>query len=80
MSETENIEQRIHQVLNDRDHGSSWLVREATVILHDLAQSSSGDQTEQLDRIYKSAYQIAHARPAMAALSSAMGQIVSVYQ
>lgn len=77
-SGTENIEHRIQRVLDDREHGSSWLLREATMILRDLARSSSDGQ--QLQLLYKSAYQIAHARPAMAALSSAMGQIISPYK
>lgn len=80
MPEIRNIEQRVQQVLDDREHGSSWLLREATLILRDLARSSNGAQQEQLNLLYKSAYQIAHARPAMAALPSAMGQIISVYK
>lgn len=74
------MEQRIQQVLNDREHGSSWLLREATLIVRDLAQSSTATESEQLAMIYKIAYEIAHARPAMAALSSAMGQLISVYK
>src|SRR5579875_1707077 len=32
-----NIQERIELVRNDREHGSRWLVREAILILRDLA-------------------------------------------
>lgn len=76
----EIIQQRIQQIVADREHGSRWLVREAIKVLHDLAQEPAQDQTEQLRQIYTSAYQLAHARPAMAALSSAVSRIISVYK
>lgn len=84
----ETIEKRIQEVIGDREHGSRWLVKEALTILHDIADSTAqaghekNDQTDeqQLQQVICNAAQIAHARPAMAALSSAMGQVVSVHE
>ncbi|GAC1357201.1 MAG: hypothetical protein NVS2B12_07460 [Ktedonobacteraceae bacterium] len=80
MSEIINIEQRIQQVVNDREHGSRWLVHAAILLLRDLAQSSSLTRQEQMSLLYQSAYQIARARPAMAALASAMGRIIAEHE
>ncbi len=74
----EDIEQRIEQVRNDREHGSRWLVRESVLIMHDLAQDTSSSQDERMKRLYAVARQLAHARPSMAALSSAVGRILNV--
>ncbi len=74
----DNIEQRIMQVRNDREHGSRWLVREAILILRDLAQMQMPSQDEQMRRLCSSAQDLARARPAMAALSSAVSRILHV--
>lgn len=78
----ETIEQRIQQVVEDREHGSRWLVKEALKILADLAQpqQTPDDTTQRLKLVYASAFHIAQARPAMAALSSAVSQVVSVHE
>jgi translation initiation factor 2B subunit (eIF-2B alpha/beta/delta family) len=78
----ETIEQRIQQVVEDREHGSRWLVKEALKILADIAQpqQTSDDTTRRLKLLYTSAFHIAQARPAMAALSSAVSQVVSVHE
>ncbi|GAC1401703.1 MAG: ribose 1,5-bisphosphate isomerase [Ktedonobacteraceae bacterium] len=73
-----NIEQRIEQVRNDREHGSRWLVRETLLILRDLAQMMSSSQDEQMQRLYDAGRNLAHARPAMAALASAVGRVLVV--
>jgi ribose 1,5-bisphosphate isomerase len=76
----ETIEQRIQQVCADREHGSRWLVNAAITILHDLAQDTSLSQAERLSQLYARAYQVAQARPAMGALASAVGRIISVHE
>jgi ribose 1,5-bisphosphate isomerase len=76
----ETIQQRIQTLIADREHGSRWLVREAIKVLYDLAQESEQDQAAQLRQIYAYAYQLARARPAMAALASAVSHIVSVHE
>jgi ribose 1,5-bisphosphate isomerase len=74
----ENIEQRIEQVRNDREHGSRWLVREAMLILRDLAAASFPSQEEQMQRLQQAGRTLAQARPAMAALAAAVGYILNV--
>ncbi len=74
----DTIDKRIEQTINDREHGSRWLVKEAIEILRDLALMQELSEHERMDRLLTSARKIAHARPAMAALSSAVSQILNV--
>lgn len=74
----DNIEQRITQVCNDREHGSRWLVREAILILRDVAQSSQISQDALMKLLFHYARRLAQSRPAMAALASAVSQVVCV--
>lgn len=69
----ENVTERIARVRNDREHGSRWLVREAISIVRDLAEAASDEQ-----QLYAVGRELAHARPSMAALASAVGQVLSV--
>lgn len=70
-----DIEQRIEQVRNDREHGSRWLVRETLLILRDLAHASQSSSNEQ--DLYKAGRTLAQARPSMAALASAVGHVLT---
>ena len=72
------MEQRIATVRADRQHGSRWLVREAILILRDLAMVEGMPQEEQLRSLYSAGRELAQARPAMAALSTAVGRILNV--
>lgn len=76
----ETIEQRIQQVCADREHGSRWLVNAAITILKELAQDETLAPAERLSQLYTQADRIAQARPAMGALSSAVGRIISVHE
>jgi ribose 1,5-bisphosphate isomerase len=73
----DNLEQRIALVRNDRDHGSSWLARQAISILHDLAADETSPADERMQQVRKAALALAYARPAMAALAVAVGRILS---
>ncbi len=73
----ENIAQRIAQVRDDREHGSSWLVRAALLILRDLAEATTLDRDEQMRQLLSTAIELARARPAMAALASAVSRVLS---
>ena len=73
----EDIEQRIEQVRNDREHGSRWLVRETLLVLRDLAYTTDTSD-EQIQRLYETGRSLAQARPSMAALSSAVGRVLTV--
>ena len=72
------IEQRIDAIRNDREHGSRWLVQQAITILHDLAQDQMASEQEHMSALLNAGRSLAQARPAMAALSSAVGQILNV--
>src|SRR5260370_20956749 len=74
----ENIEQRITQVCNDREHGSRWLVREAVLILRDVDQSPQASQDALMQLLLQYARRIAQSRPAMAALASGVSGVVCV--
>lgn len=71
-----NIEQRIAMVRNDHEHGSRWLVREAISILHDLASTSAVSSEEQMRQLHAAGRELAHVRPAMAALAGAVARIL----
>lgn len=73
----ENLEQRITSITNDREHGSRWLVRQTILLLRDLATQSTLSPAERLRQVRYAGYELAHARPAMAALSGAVGRILS---
>lgn len=73
----DTIEQRIDAVRNDREHGSRWLVQQAITILHDLAQEQAASQEELMRLLLTAGRTLAQARPAMAALSNAVGRILN---
>ena len=75
---TTSIEQRIEKVRNDREHGSRWLVRETISILYDLAQEQMASQEEHMRLLLNAGRTLSQARPAMAALASAVGRILNV--
>lgn len=78
----QHTDQRINAVREDREHGSRWLVRETIQILRDLAaqlsQHQKGNDAEQMSQLYDVGKQLAQARPAMAALASAVGRVLHV--
>lgn len=79
----QHIDARIAAVRDDREHGSRWLVREALLILRDLAQAvstSTLSQEEQVHLLYEKGRTLARLRPAMAALSSAVGRVLNVQE
>ncbi len=72
------LAQRIARICDDREHGSRWLVREAILLMRDLARTLPLSTHEgELTPLYRTGYTLAHARPAMAALTNAMAQLLS---
>src|SRR6266567_4937511 len=72
----EDFTKRIARVREDREHGSRWLVHETISILYDLATSSTGTQSERTQRLLQAGQELAHARPAMAAIAGAVVRIL----
>ena len=72
----DNIEQRVATIVNDREHGSRWLVREAMVLLRDIASSSASSPQETMQQLQMAGKRLAQSRPAMAALAGAVGRIL----
>src|SRR5579884_3728195 len=71
------IEQRIEQVRNDREHGSRWLVRETISILRDIALDESMTPDGRLRELQRAGVELAQARPAMAAIGGAVASILN---
>ncbi len=73
----QNLEQRIAQVRNDREHGSRWLVHEAISIMQDLASTPISSEDEHLPQLRHVGQKLMHARPAMAAIAGAVIRILN---
>mgnify|MGYP002403250688 CR=1 FL=1 len=71
-----NLTERIAQIHDDHEHGSRWLVRQTIDLLHDLAVEPTLSPTEQLQIVRHAGRELAHIRPAMAALAGAVGRIL----
>lgn len=74
----EILNKRIEQIVNDHDHGSRWLVKEALELLRDLSLMQELSEKERLHLLLSSGRRIITARPAMGALSSAVCQVLNV--
>ena len=72
-----DLTQRIASIRDDREHGSRWLVRQTITLLRDLATQSELSPEERLQRVRQAGRELAHARPAMAALAGAVGRILA---
>jgi translation initiation factor 2B subunit (eIF-2B alpha/beta/delta family) len=72
-----NVEQRISTIVNDREHGSRWLVNEAIVLLRDIAATPASSSQETMQQLRMVGERLAQSRPAMAALAGAVGRILN---
>lgn len=73
----QDLTRRIASIRNDREHGSRWLVRQTITLLHDLATEADQPPDERIQRMRQAGRELAHARPAMAALAGAAGRILA---
>ena len=73
--ETQN--ERIAMIRNDREHGSRWLVRETISLLYDIATQPTSSPEENVQQLQRAGKELAHARPAMAALAGAVTRILN---
>jgi ribose 1,5-bisphosphate isomerase len=68
----------IERIRDDRDHGASWLAREAASALAEASVPSAlGNDEERLERLRLAARTLATTRPSMAALSNTVAHIWS---
>lgn len=72
-----DLTQRIASVRDDHEHGSRWLVRQTIRLLHELATEADVTPEQRLQRVHQAGRELAHARPAMAALAGAVGRILT---
>src|SRR5579863_2962427 len=72
----DTVEQRIATIVNDREHGSRWLVRETMVLLRDIASTPTSSPQATMQQLHLAGVQLAQSRPAMAALAGAVGRIL----
>ena len=72
-----DVEERVERIVNDREHGSRWLVRETMLLLHDLASDTSVSADEAMQQLRFAGQKLAGARPAMAALAGAVWRILN---
>lgn len=72
----DTLEQRIATIVNDREHGSRWLVREAMLLLRDIASTPASSPQATMQQLRLAGEQLAPSRPAMAALAGAVGRIL----
>ena len=72
-----DVEERVERIVNDREHGSRWLVRETMLLLHDLASDTSVAADEAMQQVRFAGQKLAGARPAMAALEGAVWRILN---
>ncbi len=73
----QEIKQRIASIRDDGEHGSRWLARECILILRDLAAEQEDSPATQMQHIREVGRELAHLRPAMAALAGAVGRILA---
>jgi translation initiation factor 2B subunit (eIF-2B alpha/beta/delta family) len=73
----DDLTRRIIDIREDREHGSRWLVRSTIQLLRDLAMENSVAPAARRARISQAGHELAHARPAMAALAGAIGRILA---
>ena len=69
------MDERIAMIRNDREHGSRWLVREAILLLYDIATQPTSSPEESLLQLQRAGRELAQARPSMAALAGAVRRI-----
>src|SRR5260221_7856140 len=74
----EPLRAAIARIRDDRDHGASWLAREAAAALEEASTPGTlGNDEERLERLRQAARALATTRPSMAALSNTVARIWS---
>ena len=74
----DNLAGRIAQIRDDHEHGSRWLVRATVELLRELAIQPTFSPEQQLQLLWRTGRELARARPAMTALTGAVGRVLNV--
>jgi translation initiation factor 2B subunit (eIF-2B alpha/beta/delta family) len=69
------LRQALQRVRDDREHGASWLAREAARALAEASVPAAGDPAGRLSALWEAARLFAVARPSMAALANTVARI-----
>src|SRR5215470_19445350 len=69
------LDTTLQHIREDREHGASWLAREAACALLQAASRKAADAGERVRTLHSAARAFAAARPSMAALANAAAAI-----
>lgn len=75
-----DLDARAEELRNDRTHGGSWLARRAVEGLIAVIEQPAASTDEFLERLLDTARRLAAARPAMGAITHALGRLVASAQ
>jgi ribose 1,5-bisphosphate isomerase len=71
------LEQRIAELKQDRTHGGSWMARQAVEALVEYAGEESASGEELLDSLVEAGRALAGSRPAVGAITGAVGRLLA---
>jgi translation initiation factor 2B subunit (eIF-2B alpha/beta/delta family) len=72
-----DLDERAEELRNDRAHGGSWLARRAVEGLIAVIEQPAASTEEFLERLLEAARRLAAARPAMGAITHAVGRLAA---
>jgi len=72
------LEQRIAELREDRTHGGSWMARRAVETLVELAEEETARGEELLETLIDAGRSLAASRPAVGAITGAVGRLLAV--
>jgi translation initiation factor 2B subunit (eIF-2B alpha/beta/delta family) len=72
-----DLDERAEELRSDRAHGGSWLARRAVEALVAVIEQPAGSTDEFLERLLNASRRLAEARPAMGAITHAVGRLVA---
>jgi translation initiation factor 2B subunit (eIF-2B alpha/beta/delta family) len=71
------LAETVEELRSDRTHGGSWMARQAVEALLEVAAEPASSTDELLNRLLEAGRELAGARPAMGAITHAVGRLVA---
>src|SRR5687767_8225278 len=68
---------RVAELRDDRQHGASWMARQAVEALLDVADEAAADCDELGDRLVDAGRSLAASRPGVGAIAGAVGRVLA---